>query len=904
MCDAAGNVDALGTFLCDEQHCNSWAVCTYTAGIQVVTVQQSCVATDLDACAAVETDARCYAACATVPCDSTCKATCEADCVRSTTRTLCEAAGQCTYEADDPNTIMIIDDTCKASSKPVCEAVAQNGGDKATCESAGYCTYKPTDCSDGSDEGWATCAGHGAYTQVAMNALGMGGLIADYGVVPNPYVVSDVSAKLSLTNNGDNEMITVFWSPEPAKHRLRVSRHFTAHGGLNLQSMITSSAMSLGDGLEDAVQLRGSLVQSELRLYPTDDPDDVTTSFFRLRFPDPAPPTADQISDGITQTEFTQTFPALSAELQAEGRPLESVLLTDQSTYSQLKQVGALTSGSIAVGFGAISATSITTEAELTAGGALTSEGTAWISAGCMPPVNGESGCTPVQSLLQLGNGHEDELAFPGVVQSQIVLLPERSANAPPNLYIPPATGLIPGVSESCFARDAEACAEVVLDGTQGTCTAAGVCTYTAAAAEGCTATDAGVCGAVDLTGNGNDASTCTDIIGPSGNPCVHTPATDPTGDPNDAADDDGDETPESCAAQDDALCSGKTLIPNDPDSCEVTGGVDCTWNAVAIESCVATDLAACAAVDAAVPNGDSSDCLSASSVASAARLAAGETVCVYTPGTSTCVGTAPSATGCICNYDAVDCASALVPGNAAACISAFAGACTYVPDQLSTSTNEEACIPTNAGACTVNILDHNVDLANVNKIGWRSESLLTTGSKQFFLTAVFDPISEFSLGGSRELFIDDHGLPGHPASILWVGKPTAPQRIPAGATTLVSPYTAGLIEGDAATLASGSSFSLTVTNPLLNADSLVYVTNVDDTYSATNTNSRFRSRAYRDGLTIGGGRYPEAARPTLLYSVQVSAGQFTLTVQNADDFDAAATSLGYAWKVSWVAFI
>ena len=61
-------------------------------------------------------------------------------------------------------------------------------------------------------------------------------------------------------------------------------------------------------------------------------------------------------------------------------------------------------------------------------------------------------------------------------------------------------TGLVPGVSETCFARDAEACAEVVLDGTQGTCMDAGVCTYTAAAGELCVATDATAC-AVDLTG-------------------------------------------------------------------------------------------------------------------------------------------------------------------------------------------------------------------------------------------------------------------------------------------------------------------------------------------------------------------------------------------------------------------
>jgi hypothetical protein len=244
------------------------------------------------------------------------------------------------------------------------------------------------------------------------------------------------------------------------------------------------------------------------------------------------------------------------------------------------------------------------------------------------------------------------------------------------------------------------------------------------------------------------------------------------------------------------------------------------------------------------------------------------------------------------------------VPGNAAACISAYGGACAYTPDSLATSANEEACEPINTGACTVSVFDHDVDLAAVNKIGWRSERELSANSKQYFLTAVFDPISEFSLGGSRELFVEDHGLPGHPASILWVGKPTTPQRISAGATTLVSPYTAGLIEGDSATLAAGGSFSLTVTNPLLQADSLVYVTNVDDTYSASATNNRFRSRAYRDGLTVAGLAYPEAPRPTLFYYAEVSAGQFTLTVQNADDFDAAATSLGYTWKVSWVAFI
>ena len=209
-------------------------------------------------------------------------------------------------------------------------------------------------------------------------------------------------------------------------------------------------------------------------------------------------------------------------------------------------------------------------------------------------------------------------------------------------------------------------------------------------------------------------------------------------------ADDDGDETLESCAAADAALCSGKTLTPGDSDSCEVTGGGACTWSAAQVESCVATDLDACAAVAAAVPNGDASLCLSASSVASQARLAVGEAVCVYTPGTTSCVGcekrhflstfyikmiilprqardkhrestqksavlcrTSPSATGCICNHAAVDCAAALVPGNAAACISAYGGACAYTPDSLATSANEESCEPINTGACTVSVFDH-----------------------------------------------------------------------------------------------------------------------------------------------------------------------------------------------------
>ena len=147
--------------------------------------------------------------------------------------------------------------------------------------------------------------------------------------------------------------------------------------------------MVLGASLDDSVHLRGSLAQSELRVVPTNDANDVTTSFFRLVFPDPDPPTAEQITDGVTETEYLQTFPALSTELQAEGRALQSSVLTHSSDYSQLEEVDILTSGSIGVGFGSIAAASILTEVDLVAGGTLTAQGTSWISAECMPPVHG-----------------------------------------------------------------------------------------------------------------------------------------------------------------------------------------------------------------------------------------------------------------------------------------------------------------------------------------------------------------------------------------------------------------------------------------------------------------------------------------------------------------------------------
>ena len=1010
MCDAGGNVQIFGgTFICDEQACDAWSVCTYTAGVQVVTVQ-SCAASDLDACVAMDTDTDCYATCvaATPGCNPACQAACQTACVRASTQALCNAAGACTYTADDPNTLQI-DDTCVASDKLTCEAVWVTGGDKAACEGAGLCTYKPEDCGDGSDEGWVTCAGYGGYDQAAMTTLGMAGTIAGYGVVPSPFVVSEVSAELKLTTDDSaNTMMTLVWSPTPASHQLKVSRHLNAIAGVAVSG--EKSTMNFGSDLADAVQLRGSLTESELVVIPTTDPNDITTESYTLKFPDPAPPTAQQITDGITEITLTQTFPQLPEELRESctatdtdacsgvdltgngnvavtctgettpsgtacvhtlatdpngnagssadddgdetaetciasgaalcsgktltlgdeansctvagggactydaGRALQSVLLTDSSGYSQLTEVDVLLSGSIAGGFGSIQAASIETSVDLVSNGALTAQGTSWISAECMWPVRGLPGCTTVANSLKIGNGQEDGLSFPAVFQSQIRLSPAMSADATPYLYVQPTTGLVPGVSEDCFARDKDACAEVVLVGTQAPCATAGVCTYTASSAESCVATDAATCNAVSMTGNGNVAVTCTGVNGPSGAACVHTPATDPNGNAADSTDDDGDETPETCKAAGDSLCSGKTL--SGETSCTVTGGGACTYNAAVAEACVATDLAECAAQ--ATPNGDASLCLTVSSVASAARLSAGEAVCVYTPGTTSCIGTSPSASGCTCNREAVNCASALIPGNAAACVGAFSGACTYTPDVLATAANEEACAPTNTGGCTVNLFGHDTDLAAINKIGWRSESALSTDSKQYWLAAVFDPITAFSLGGSRELFIEDHGLPGTPASILWVGKPTTPQRIPAGACgggsgscgTLVSPYTAGYIEGDGTTLVAGASFSLTVTNPLLTADSLVYVTNVDDTYSASSTNNRFQSRDYATGLTISGAPYPEAPRPTMLYYAEMSPSctppncQFTVTVQNIDAFDATATSLGYTWKFAWVAFI
>ena len=875
------NVDISGSdAVADEAACDAWLVCTYTAGVAVVTVQ-SCQATDENACAAVVMDA---VACAGAADPAACVA------ARPNTAAECAAAGFCTYTPDDINTVQI-DDTCIATHKALCEGIAFGGGDKTACENAGECTYKPADCSDGTDEGWATCAGYGAYTNSAMATLGMSGTVADYGVVSSPFVVSEVSAELKLTTDeGANTMFTLAWSPEGEgnQHTFTVSRHFSAAAGITVAASSTTSTARLGDDLGDPVRLLGSLAQSNLRVIPTNDPTDTTMVGYVLQFPDPSPPTAQQITDGITSTTLEQTFPALSDELIAEGRSLTSSLLTDVSLFSQLKEVGILTTGSINVGFGSIAAASIDTSVELIAGGALTAHETSWISAECQPPIRGDAGCFPLPSSIKLGIDHTASLAFPAVVQSQLIISPTTSADATAYLYEPPASGLVPGVVDSCAALDIDVCAAVVLDGLEATCTGSGVCSYTA---QSCVATDAAVCDAVAVDGN---PATCTSVVPPTGTPCVHSPAADPDGVPGS-----GDETAESCEAADEATCAGKVL-DGTALSCTAGGG-SCIHTA---EECVATDLAACAAI---TPNGDASLCLGASSASSAVLLAAGQRVCNYSPGPTTCIGTAPSATGCVCNRVPPDCASQLVPGDAISCIAALNGACTYTPDNPATAADEEACAPTVSGACTVDVYDRPIDLASMNKIGWRSERTLTSNSKQYWLTAIFDPITPFSLGGSRELFIEDTGQPGLPASILWVGKPTEPQRISQGGLTLESPYTAGYIEGDATTLTAGSSFSLTVSNPLIKADSLVFVTNVDDTYSASVAGNKFRARPYKGtnaGLQISGATYPAAPRPTLLYYAEVSAGQFVLTVQNADDFDSVATADGYVWKVAWVALV
>merc|ERR1711871_812628 len=87
--------------------------------------------------------------------------------------------------------------------------------------------------------------------------------------------------------------------------------------------------------------------------------------------------------------------------------------------------------------------------------------------------------------------------------------------------------------------------------------------------------------------------------------------------------------------------------------------------------------------------------------------------------------------------------------------------------------------------------------------------------NKQYWLVPLFDPISATSLGGSRELFLNDIG-PGI-GSVLWVGKPLGgPEHLVAPATVLVSSHTAGVFVNDGTTLAAGLSTVVTIQNNLI----------------------------------------------------------------------------------------
>jgi hypothetical protein len=274
---------------------------------------------------------------------------------------------------------------------------------------------------------------------------------------------------------------------------------------------------------------------------------------------------------------------------------------------------------------------------------------------------------------------------------------------------------------------------------------------------------------------------------------------------------------------------------------------------------------------------------------------------------------------------------------------------------------------------CTVNVYDrsndgHSIDLGGVNKIGFRSTANLQSDSKQFWLVPVFDPISEYSLGGSRELFIEDTGLPGVSSFFMWVGKhPLGAQRFPENVYTINSDHTVGWVESNSDVLSAGVTRQVTIMNPLIQpascsnggdassqqaceggglypftgnvftAASAVYVSNADDCYSHLNTLRAGDARDYGPvgpgniGLPISGSytsgtggagaigtpsstyyitvnphltTQPANARPTLFLYAKVQAGRVDVFVQNVDTFDCVPTPFGYTWKFSWVLFI
>ena len=207
---------------------------------------------------------------------------------------------------------------------------------------------------------------------------------------------------------------------------------------------------------------------------------------------------------------------------------------------------------------------------------------------------------------------------------------------------------------------------------------------------------------------------------------------------------------------------------------------------------------------------------------------------------------------------------------------------------------NKDPCVPTAPqatgctcvpGDCTLQVdSEHLVALPELNKVGYRNSDGAGGWNKQYWLVPLFDPISATSLGGSRELFLNDIG-PGT-GSVLWVGKPLGgPEHIVPPATSLVSAHTAGVFENDGTTLVAGASIVVTIENILIKSDSIVFATIVDDTY--------------------GGGwlRRPAAtsARAALSTHTEVRTGFVDVVVSNIDSIDCEATPAGYSFKLAWV---
>ena len=259
----------------------------------------------------------------------------------------------------------------------------------------------------------------------------------------------------------------------------------------------------------------------------------------------------------------------------------------------------------------------------------------------------------------------------------------------------------------ACEATDAAACERQVLDGKAGTCTDAGDCAYTAATpgvAEQCKATQLAVCAAVDI---GADA-TCAGVSGcavanvctvsagfgscartkPSVEMCYATYVTAPEGAGATAACAD-DWRPAGCegprADCEEAwtgnewdmyrvrhvACSGRQ-----GGRCAIKGMPCTAANGLTVDSCVATDEAACAAVvpaDCSFTAGDASSC------------GAG---CAYDSGADTCASDGSMATAC---------------GNA--------GACSYTAPNAANGV-AESCAATAHDACAAVTADGTVELA------------------------------------------------------------------------------------------------------------------------------------------------------------------------------------------------